>query len=245
MRLERAILLAAPWTGCGSTGDAAGPDTPGSDGAAPGTDDDASTPPSGNFTGGLGAIPFDGGVSFRVWAPNADQVFVSGDFNQWSDSATPMQLGAGGVFGADVAGATVGQGYQYLVHHAGQVLTRQDPRARAVTGPQGNSLIVDPTFAWTTPADWKLPPVEERVIYELHVGTFNPPAGTVAGTLDDNPAATTSLRPSPFRSATATTSAPYFALPPASATAWFSVPFEHAQLPSKIHVASCRGPRRL
>jgi 1,4-alpha-glucan branching enzyme len=183
VRVLGAFLLAALCTGCGSTGDGdQGGDQPG--GNPPVGGDDASAPPSpgGPFVGNLGAIPYDGGVSFRVWAPAADQVFVSGDFNQWSDSATPMQGGSDGVFSADVDGASAGQAYQYLVHHAGQVLTRQDPRARAVKSPTGPSLIVDPAFAWTTPADWTPPPVEQQVIYELHLGTFNPPAGTVAGT---------------------------------------------------------------
>src|SRR5947209_20248049 len=122
------------------------PGLPGSDASPSG--DDAGTPPepSGDFTGTLGAIPFDGGVSFRVWAPNADQVFVPGDFNSWSDSATPLAAAMNGVFAADVPGAMVGQAYQYVVHHGTQVLTRQDPRARAVKSPLGPSVIVDPKF---------------------------------------------------------------------------------------------------
>ena len=30
--------------------------------------------------GGMGAVVFDDGVSFRVWAPNAQSVAVAGDF---------------------------------------------------------------------------------------------------------------------------------------------------------------------
>src|ERR1051326_6411452 len=31
------------------------------------------------------------GVIFGVWAPNADEVSVIGDFNPWDPSATPLQ----------------------------------------------------------------------------------------------------------------------------------------------------------
>ena len=39
---------------------------------------------------GMGAIVYDGGVAFRVWAPNADAVFVTGSFNDWSEDAAAM-----------------------------------------------------------------------------------------------------------------------------------------------------------
>jgi 1,4-alpha-glucan branching enzyme len=109
-------------------------------------------------------------------------VFVAGDFNNWSDTQTPLAGGAGGVFSADVPGATVGQQYQFVIHHGADVLHRLDPRARAVTGATGHAIIVDPAaFAWSAP-DFAPAPVAEQVLYELHLGTFNPPAGTVAGT---------------------------------------------------------------
>ncbi|HUG66521.1 MAG TPA: hypothetical protein VMM76_02140 [Pirellulaceae bacterium] len=47
---------------------------------------------------GMGAIPHEQGVAFRVWAPNADSVFVVGDFNKWANDATPMQPDETGTF---------------------------------------------------------------------------------------------------------------------------------------------------
>jgi 1,4-alpha-glucan branching enzyme len=37
---------------------------------------------------GMGAIPYPGGVTFRVWSMFADAVSVSGLFNRWT--STPM-----------------------------------------------------------------------------------------------------------------------------------------------------------
>src|SRR5436190_1249807 len=41
-----------------------------------------------------GATPYHDasgtGVTFRVWAPNATSVFVPGQFNSWSTTATPL-----------------------------------------------------------------------------------------------------------------------------------------------------------
>ncbi|MEE4275845.1 MAG: hypothetical protein V2J16_08295, partial [Thermoleophilia bacterium] len=33
---------------------------------------------------GMGAIPHAGGTSFRVWAPHAAAVFVTGTFDDWA-----------------------------------------------------------------------------------------------------------------------------------------------------------------
>ena len=32
---------------------------------------------------GMGAVPYDGGATFRVWAPFASKVSVAGTFNAW------------------------------------------------------------------------------------------------------------------------------------------------------------------
>ena len=40
---------------------------------------------------GMGSIVHADGVFFRVWAPHADKVFVTGDFNDWSDSSHALE----------------------------------------------------------------------------------------------------------------------------------------------------------
>jgi 1,4-alpha-glucan branching enzyme len=41
---------------------------------------------------GMGAIPYQGGVTFRVWAPFASGVTVAGSFNGWDLHAAAMTL---------------------------------------------------------------------------------------------------------------------------------------------------------
>src|SRR6185369_13063462 len=47
---------------------------------------------------------------------------------------------------------------------------KPDPRGRAVDS-SARSLIVDTAFNWSS--SFTAPPLEETVLYELHVGTFN------------------------------------------------------------------------
>ena len=70
------------------------------------------------------------GVMFRVWAPNAVSVFVSGDFNAWSPDASPMEKLEGGVWALEVMGAAINQTYKYVIRsHDGQSLWKADPYA--------------------------------------------------------------------------------------------------------------------
>ena len=63
---------------------------------------------------GMGAIPYVGGVTFRVWSMFADSVFVTGDFNGWSTTATQLARdGTSNYWSVDVPGAAVGQMYKF------------------------------------------------------------------------------------------------------------------------------------
>src|SRR5689334_10061291 len=54
---------------------------------------------------GMGAVPYSGGVSFRVWAPYATRVWVAGDFNGFSATANELGNEFNGNFSGDVPGA--------------------------------------------------------------------------------------------------------------------------------------------
>ena len=120
---------------------------------------------------GMGALPYPGGVAFRVWAPNADRVYVTGSFNGWSATEWPMSAEGNGYWYADVPSAGVGDEYKYLIHNGDLRLERIDPYARKVTNSVGNGVVHDPDFDWQGD-DFVLPPHNELVIYELHVGSF-------------------------------------------------------------------------
>jgi 1,4-alpha-glucan branching enzyme len=128
----------------------------------------------------LGATPQTNGVTFRVWAPNADGVAVIGDFNDWNAKTHPMTAHGDGTWGRHVREAVPGSEYRYLVRRGKDELARIDPHARAVTSSVGNAVVYEDRFDWRGDA-FRLPALNELVIYELHVGTFAADAGGKAG----------------------------------------------------------------
>ena len=116
---------------------------------------------------GMGAIPYGGGVAFRVWAPFAPSVHVAGDFNGWNAMSIPLVSEGNGNWSVDVPGAGAGQKYEFIVGN----LWRIDPRAKQVTNSVGDAIITDSNYAWSV-HDFGIPPWNELVIYEMHIGTF-------------------------------------------------------------------------
>ncbi|MBB1517292.1 alpha amylase C-terminal domain-containing protein [Tessaracoccus sp. MC1679] len=130
---------------------------------------------------GMGAIITDGGVAFRVWAPHADSVAVTGDFNEWSITADPLGDEGNGFWYGFVEGATAGQEYKFHLTNGEQELDRIDPYAMQVTNSVGNGVIYDHAAY-----DWEgetahCPPHHQMVIYEMHVGSFAPSDDGVGG----------------------------------------------------------------
>ncbi len=133
---------------------------------------------------GMGAIPHEGGVAFRVWAPHADSVHVVGDFNEWADDAHPLASEGNGNWYADVPEAAVGHEYKYVIRNGDMTLSKIDPYARQVTNSVGNGVIYDHgAFDWEGD-DYHLPGHHELVIYELHVGSFYTRSEGEVGTLE-------------------------------------------------------------
>ena len=108
--------------------------------------------------------------ALSVWAPSAHAVEVV-----LADRRVAMTR-AGEEWRADVD-AAYGTPYSFSLDGGP---ARPDPRGlRLPEGPHGPSMLFDPSaFGWTDD-DWRGVPLEDAVIYELHVGTF-----TGDGTLD-------------------------------------------------------------
>ena len=133
---------------------------------------------------GMGAIPGAKGVTFRVWAPHAENVYLTGTFNDWSEASIPLAREENGCWSTDVPGAKTGDEYKYLIHGPQGLLSRIDPYARKVTSSIGNGVVYDPkAFDWGE-EPFHLATGNELVIYEMHVGTFNVKEEGQPGTLD-------------------------------------------------------------
>src|SRR5258706_13291248 len=119
-----------------------------------------------------------GGCEFRVRAPNAKQVILRHSPQNHSDIDIPMAAGEGGFFYVEAAAAR-GDRYFYIVDDKKPV---PDPVSRCLPeGVHGRTEIVSPEFDWTD-AHWRGIPLEQYLIYELHVGTFTP-QGTFDGVI--------------------------------------------------------------
>jgi len=109
-----------------------------------------------------GAELVDGGVHFRVWAPERKRVAVVID-----DRDHPLEREASGHFSGFVQGARAGTRYRFRLD--GESETYPDPASRyQPEGPHGPSEVF---AAGSPPAQvWQLD--ESLVISEIHIGTF-------------------------------------------------------------------------
>lgn len=117
-------------------------------------------------------------AAFRLWAPFANEVAVTGTFNNWGN--TPLEPEGDGYWFVRIRGAQAGQEYKYVINGDTQ---KNDPRALQLTTTAGNSVLVDLSHDWQGD-DFHLPPIEEQVLYELHIGTFYREDPSTEGTFE-------------------------------------------------------------
>lgn len=145
---------------------------------------------------GMGAVLSPGGCTFRVWAPFATEVAVVGDFfragNLVAVDRHEVPLAReGDCWSAFVEGVQADSLYKLRIrsealgpdqHRVDQ--PRHDPYCRDAVSYEGDSVVVDRRFDWGTDA-FQMPPWNELLIYELHVGTFAKEAAGAVATLAD------------------------------------------------------------
>ncbi|HEV8243289.1 MAG TPA: 1,4-alpha-glucan branching protein GlgB [Nitrospirales bacterium] len=133
----------------------------------------------------LGAHPgiLDGvqGTHFAVWAPNAEQVSVMGDFNGWSKTKHLLHLdGASGIWEGFLRGVGKGAHYKYHIvsRYNGYTADKADPFAfYAEHPPLTASVVWDVDYQWGD-LDWMAARhgtsrLESPIsIYELHLGSW-------------------------------------------------------------------------
>ncbi|HET8829752.1 MAG TPA: alpha-amylase family glycosyl hydrolase, partial [Pelobium sp.] len=123
---------------------------------------------------GMGAIIYEKGVFFRVWAPHAKQVFIMGDFNNWTPDELELAHEENGYFAGNAETAKKGSQYKFvIITQNDEQLPKNDPYAKEMTNSNGNSVVYDQHgFDWEGDESF-MPYWNEAVIYELHLGTFN------------------------------------------------------------------------
>jgi len=133
----------------------------------------------------FGAWLEDGGTRFRVWAPESESVGVRLESGRRRGSTTALAPLGDGTFGDLVEGVAAGDRYRYRLDGRDALLP--DPAARfQPDGVRGPSEVIDPaSFRWSD-AGWSGVPLEDLVLYELHVGAFSE-RGTFAGVTDRLP----------------------------------------------------------
>jgi len=123
------------------------------------------------------------GVHFAVWAPNALNVSVIGDFNQWNRSSHPMQRRHNdlGVWECFIPGVKVGAIYKFALYsrHNNYAADKIDPYAFAFELRPNTACIVadikqhlwqDDTWMQARQQhDWLNEPMS---IYEVHLGSW-------------------------------------------------------------------------
>jgi 1,4-alpha-glucan branching enzyme len=122
------------------------------------------------------------GVSFAVWAPNAQGISLIGEFNGWTGNEAPMRaLGSTGVWELFWPGFPDNGLYKFRVHGADGVVTeRADPFAFATeVPPHTASRVTTSKYTWAD-GDWLTrraqsnPVFEPMSTYEVHLGSWRP-----------------------------------------------------------------------
>lgn len=124
------------------------------------------------------------GVKFSVWAPNAERVFLVGDFNHWKTNRNPMRMiGSSGIWELFVPGLRENERYKFAIHtKEGHVRLKADPYAyQGEMRPDTASVVTRIDLHEWKDREW----MEKRKrcidqplnIYKLHIGCWKTKGG--------------------------------------------------------------------
>jgi 1,4-alpha-glucan branching enzyme len=125
------------------------------------------------------------GTSFAVWAPTAQGVRVTGDFDGWTGWAHPMRvLGGSGVWELFVPGIQPGTRYKFrILGRDGRWRDKADPLAFRTETPPATASIVDVSEhewgdeEWMAARALRQAHAEPMSVYEVHLGSWRPGLG--------------------------------------------------------------------
>ena len=127
----------------------------------------------------LGSFLEGDSCTFRVWAPNAKRVFVTGEFCSWYPHTYEMKkINDRGIYEIQVPGVSEFDAYKYIiVTHSGVELWKADPYAKhAETRPLTASKVYTlPEYKWKDKKwmDNRTVPYHQPMnIYEVHLGSW-------------------------------------------------------------------------
>ena len=118
--------------------------------------------------------------AFRVWAPHAKQVSVSGDFNGWDNEANVMEEISDGIYEAKIDNVKIYDCYKYAIETKnGDIIMKADPYAcHAETRPGTASKVYElGKYRWSD-EKWKQENGKGNIlekpvnIYEIHFGSW-------------------------------------------------------------------------
>ncbi|HPS20780.1 MAG TPA: 1,4-alpha-glucan branching protein GlgB [Candidatus Omnitrophota bacterium] len=118
------------------------------------------------------------GTYFAVWAPNARQVSVVGNFNEWNTEKNILRAkpDGSGIWEAFLPGIKKGDLYKYHVksHYNNYEAAKADPFACfAEMAPHTASIVWDLSYDWKEKMDFRRNnPKAPISVYEVHMGSW-------------------------------------------------------------------------
>ncbi len=127
------------------------------------------------------------GFYFAVWAPNATQVSVVGQFNKWNKNAHPLfvRLDKSGIWEGFIPNINVGEAYKYYIKgYKGVEIFKADPYANyAQLRPATASITYNDVYKWKDKLWLKNRKKNNALsapwsVYEVHLGSWQRPVPT-------------------------------------------------------------------